>query len=139
MFVFDFRTFTIALMMCGVAFAQSSGCVSCHGMTDSSSMHTTGTVTLACTYCHGGNATIAAPANAKAGTPTYDAAKKRAHPQPKLPELWRSSANPVRPFADWLKESADYIRFVNPGDLRVATETCGKCHAKEVRAVSTSM
>jgi hypothetical protein len=45
----------------------------------------------------------------------------------------------VRPFADWLKESAEYIRFVNPGDLRVAVQTCGKCHAKEVRAVSTSM
>jgi hypothetical protein len=45
----------------------------------------------------------------------------------------------VRPFTDWLKESAEYIQFVNPGDLRVAVKTCGKCHAKEVRAVSTSM
>jgi len=41
----------------------------------------------------------------------------------------------------WMKESKEYIRFVNPGDLRVAEETCGTagCHAKEVRAVQTSM
>jgi hypothetical protein len=139
MFAFDFKILIAGVLVCGIAFAQSSGCVSCHGQTDSPSMHTTGTVSLTCVSCHGGNAAIAIPADAKPGSPTYDAAKKRAHPQPKLPQLWRSSANPVRPFADWLKESAEYIRFVNPGDLRVASETCGKCHAKEVRAVSTSM
>src|ERR1035438_616661 len=55
--------------------------------------------------------------------------------------MWKSSANPVRPFANWLKESKEYIQFVNPGDLRVAEETCGTsgCHAREVRAVQTSM
>ena len=33
------------------------------------------------------------------------------------------------------------MRFVNPGDLRVAPETCGSagCHTSEVRAVQTSM
>jgi hypothetical protein len=139
MFVSDFKIFIAGLLLCGTCFAQSSACVSCHGQTDSPSMHTTGTVSLTCVSCHGGNAAIAIPADAKPGSSTYDAAKKRAHPQPKLPQLWRSSANPVRPFADWLKESAEYIRFVNPGDLRVAQETCGKCHAKEVRAVSMSM
>src|ERR1700731_2654195 len=35
---------------------KSSGCVACHGMTDSSSMHSTGTVRLGCTDCHGGHA-----------------------------------------------------------------------------------
>lgn len=99
-------------------------------------MHSTGTVYLSCIDCHGGDASVQKPATA--GT-VYDQAKKRAHPQPKLPRLWPSSANPVRAYADWLKESAEYIRFVNPGDLRVAVETCGKCHAKEVRAVQTSM
>ncbi|HLW76369.1 MAG TPA: hypothetical protein VKS01_05275 [Bryobacteraceae bacterium] len=108
-------------------------------MTDSPTMHPTGTVALTCVECHGGDAIIRAPANAKLGSPQYDAARARAHPRPKLPQLWRSSANPVRAYADWLKESAEYIRFVNPGDLRVASQTCGKCHAKEVRAVSTSM
>ena len=33
------------------------------------------------------------------------------------------------------------MKFVNPGDLRVAPETCGSnaCHVSETRAVSTSM
>ena len=45
---------------------------------------------------------------------------------------------PERVYTLWLKESAEYIKFVNPGDLRVAAETCGRigCHAAEVRAVS---
>ncbi len=44
-------------------------------------------------------------------------------------------------YTDWLKESPEYVRFVNPGDLRVAPETCGRagCHASEMRNVSTSM
>jgi hypothetical protein len=108
-------------------------------MTDSPTMHSTGTVYLSCVDCHGGNASISRAVSAAPGSAAYEDLKKRAHPRPKLPQLWRSSANPVRPFSDWLKESAEYIRFVNPGDLRVAEQTCGKCHAKEVRAVSTSM
>ncbi len=35
---------------------KSDGCVSCHTATDSPTMHTTGTVRLGCTDCHGGNA-----------------------------------------------------------------------------------
>ena len=106
---------------------RNTGCVSCHGMTDSPTMHTTQTVYVSCVDCHGGNAQIA-----KAGDPgsaTYNDAKKRAHPQPKIPAIWKSSANPVRPFTDWLKESETYIRFVNPGDLRVAERTCGQITA----------
>ncbi len=98
-------------------------------------MHTTGTVQLSCVDCHGGNASIQKPA----GQFEYTAAKLRAHPKPKYPKLFPTSANPVRPYTDWLKESAEYIRFVNPGDLRVVNDTCGKCHIKEVRAVQTSM
>ncbi len=37
---------------------KSTGCVACHGMTDSASMHTTGTVRLGCTDCHGGHADV---------------------------------------------------------------------------------
>ena len=55
--------------------------------------------------------------------------------------MWKSSANPVRPWTEWLKETKEYIQFVNPGDLRVAPQTCGSagCHVKEVFAVRTSM
>jgi hypothetical protein len=120
---------------------KSVGCVACHGMTDSPSMHTTGTVRLGCTDCHGGHPEVQPPAGAQKGSAGYEEAKQKAHPQPRIPGLWRSSANPVRVYAEWLKESKEYIRFVNPGDLRVAEATCGSagCHVKEVRAVRTSM
>ncbi len=120
---------------------KSRGCISCHTQTDEPTMHSTGTVRLGCVDCHGGNADVALAADTAAGSAAYEEAKRKAHPQPRLPEFWRSSANPVRPYAQWLKESAEYIQFVNPGDLRVADRACGQagCHASEVRAVRTSM
>jgi hypothetical protein len=139
MSAFDFKIAILFAGACAVGFAQTGGCVSCHGMTDSPTMHTTGTVSITCVDCHGGNSAIEKPAGAETKSRTYTEAKLRAHPHPKLPQLWRSSANPVRPYTDWLKETAEYIQFVNPGDLRIAQITCGRCHAKEVRAVSTSM
>ena len=47
----------------------------------------------------------------------------------------------MRAYTKWLKEDPDYIKFVNPGDLRVAEETCGRsgCHTAEVQRVRTSM
>ena len=120
---------------------KSSGCITCHTRTDEPTMHSTGTVRLGCADCHGGNPDAALPAGAAAGSADYEEAKKKAHPQPRLTQFGDSSANPVRPFAQWLKESPEYIRFVNPGDLRIADQTCGQagCHASEVRAVRTSM
>ena len=103
--------------------SKSTGCVSCHGLTDSPSMHTTGTVRLGCTDCHGGDPAIQPPAGTKSGDAPYDQAKKKAHPQPRNASMWKSSANPIRPYTNWLKESKEYIQFVNPGDLRVAEET----------------
>ena len=38
-----------------------------------------------------------------------------------------------------LKESPEFVRFINPGDLRIAQETCGQCHAKEVTQVRASL
>ena len=121
--------------------AKSAGCLSCHAGIDEATMHPTGTVRLGCTDCHGGNAGVSAPAGAAVGSPEYEEPKKQAHPQPSNPEWAGRSANPVRPYTKWLRENRDYIRFVNPGDLRVAGQTCGVsgCHPKEVRAVSTSM
>lgn len=121
--------------------SASAGCVACHGQTDSATMHTTGTVRLGCTDCHGGNPGAMPPAGAQKGAVGYEEAKRKAHPKPRIPEMWRSSANPVRPYTEWLKENKEYIRFVNPGDLRVAEQTCGSagCHAREVFAVRTSM
>src|ERR1700678_4330034 len=92
---------------------NSTGCIACHGQTDSASMHTTGTVRLGCVDCHGGHAEVMPLSGAQKGSAGYDDAKKKAHPKPSRPELWRSSANPVRPFTAWLKETKEYIQFVN--------------------------
>ncbi len=104
-------------------------------------MHPTGTVHLSCVDCHGGNAQVQKPAASNPNDARYLKAQEDAHPQPRVRDLWVSSANPVRAGAAWLKEDAAYIQFVNPGDLRVAQKTCGsaQCHASEVRNVSTGM
>ncbi len=120
---------------------KSAGCISCHTQTDEPTMHATGTVRLGCTDCHGGNAEVHVAAGVAASSPEYNRVKQQAHPQPRDREMLNRSANPERAYTQWLKESDDYVRFVNPGDLRVASETCGSagCHAAEVRNVSTSM
>ncbi|MGA2234583.1 MAG: hypothetical protein ABSG23_03860 [Terriglobales bacterium] len=120
---------------------RSAGCVSCHNPMDSSTMHTTGTVRLGCTDCHGGNAQIALPAGVAQGSQQYLEVTKQAHPRPRFAESARTSANPVRSYTHWLKEEVDYIKFINPGDLRVAEQTCGRsgCHTSEVQRVRTSM
>ena len=106
--------------------AKNANCVSCHTQTDSATMHEAD-VPLACVDCHGGDVSARD--------------KEHAHVQPSNPATFRSSANPVRPAAATLLESADFIRFLNPADLRVAAETCGQsgCHTEEVHKVRRSM
>jgi hypothetical protein len=120
---------------------KSSGCVTCHSPMDEATMHPTKTVVLGCTDCHGGDSSAGIASGALANTPEYLAAKAKAHVQPRDPIFRNRGAMPQDTFAKWLKESAAYVKFVNPGDLRVAAETCGPagCHAGETRAVSTSM
>jgi hypothetical protein len=120
---------------------KSAGCVSCHTATDSPTMHPSGNVRLGCTDCHGGNSEIRVPPGSPQNFRGYAQSKTRAHPQARGPVKATSSTNPVRAYTDWLREDWDYVRFVNPGDLRVAEKTCGQsgCHAAEVRKVQTSM
>ncbi len=121
---------------------KSTGCNSCHAPTDEPTMHATKTVHLACQDCHGGDASISVPSGTAPKSPEYESAKHKAHVQPREAVFKdKDSRVPQRVYTKWLKESADYIKFVNPGDLRVAPETCGPvgCHATETRAVSTSM
>src|SRR5580698_7612553 len=120
---------------------KNSGCVSCHTATDEPSMHPTGTVRLACVDCHGGDATAILPSGSQPGSAEYAQLKKRAHPQPTDSALAGVSGNPPRLYTKWLRENYAYVRFVNPGDLRVAAQTCGTagCHAPEVLKVKTSM
>jgi hypothetical protein len=123
------------------AVRQSSGCISCHTSTDEPTMHPTKTVFLGCTDCHGGNSSISVVSGALPNSTQYNAAKEKAHVQPRDPSFKDRSALPERTYTRWLKESPEFIKFVNPGDLRVAPETCGAagCHSKEVRASRTSM
>ena len=120
---------------------KSAGCVTCHSPMDEPTMHPTGTVQLGCTDCHGGNPSAGIAPGAARNSIEYLAAKEKAHVQPRDPAFRNRGALPERSFTKWLEESAEFVKFVNPGDLRVAAETCGAvgCHAGETRAVSTSM
>ena len=104
-------------------------------------MHPTGTVRLACIDCHGGDSTATLAPGTDSKTPEYEQIKNRAHVQPSDSTLAGRSGNPQRLYTKWLRESYEYVRFVNPGDLRVAAETCGTagCHAPEVMKVKTGM
>ena len=95
-------------------FRKSWGCLNCHqGVKD---MHDLETVKLGCIDCHGGHA----------DAPT----KEMAHVHPCQPHAWPTSANPVRTYTLLNHEDPEFIRFVNPGDLRVAHISCGACHPR---------
>ncbi|HVT89816.1 MAG TPA: hypothetical protein VHD56_13260 [Tepidisphaeraceae bacterium] len=117
--------------------AMNAACVVCH-TTDNHNMHTS-SVRISCVDCHGGNWKLTIPNEIKPGDTDYTRLKLAAHVQPKLRDLWKSSANPEIPGAVTLQESADYIRFVNPGDLRAAQSACGDCHGEIVTKVEKSM
>jgi hypothetical protein len=120
--------------------AKSAGCISCHTTTDSKTMHRPQTVRLGCVDCHGGDPAIIVSAGLSMTSREYKSAKNKAHPKPNILSN-DTSANAVRVYTGWLKENWDYVKFVNPGDLRVASSTCGLtgCHTSEVQKVRTSM
>ncbi|QDT04452.1 LVIVD repeat protein [Rubripirellula lacrimiformis] len=107
----------------GDAFIKSEGCIHCH--TDVGHMHPINSVNIGCTDCHGGDAS------------KFDI--QGGHVWPKFPAAWKDSANPVRSYTLLNHESPDFIRFMNPGDLRVAHIACGQCHANEVLQMRKSM
>ena len=101
------------------AWAKSAGCVACHrGVGDP---HGKKTLRIGCTDCHGGDAA----ANTK----------EKAHIRPRHSEQWPTSANPVRSYTLLNNETPEFVRFVNPGDFRVAHISCGTagCHPREVQ------
>lgn len=115
---------------------KSAGCLTCH-KPDSVSMHKDG-VRAGCTDCHGGNAEAGRTPAIARGTRAFDDIKAKAHVvEPRL-DIWKTSANPASVWYRTLEERSEFIRFVNPGDLRVAAQSCGPCHAEEVRNVSKS-
>ncbi|MCK6449770.1 MAG: hypothetical protein L6R19_02740 [Alphaproteobacteria bacterium] len=121
--------------------AKTTGCMSCHTATDSQTMHISEGVILGCADCHGGDPKVVKPQDAKKGDDAYLAAQMKAHVLPRLPVTWRypSSANPERSYTLLNREAPEYIRFVNPSDLRVAREACGACHLTIIEAAERSM
>ena len=101
-------------------------------------MHKSPAVKLGCTDCHGGNAAAAKPDGSEQGDPGYNNVKDEAHVAPRFPEAWPTSANPERTYTLLTKESPEFVRFINPGDLRVAQEACGECHQQQVDQVHRS-
>jgi len=100
------------------AHRKSAGCINCHQ--NVCDPHFKDTLRIGCTDCHGGDAS--------------KTDKLAAHVPARFPEVWASSANPVRSYTVLNVESPEFIRFMNPGDLRVAHLSCGMsgCHTKEV-------
>jgi len=130
--------------------AKSFGCDGCHayrptaaataGPPEHRSMHANPGVVLGCTDCHGGNAAVTAPAGAAPGDAAYLAAKQRAHVAPRNPLQWGTqSGNPEGSYTRLNRESPQFIRFMNPGDLRVAREACGACHLPIVQSSERSL
>src|SRR3954451_10924215 len=128
----------------------NASCVACHtpyrpgagesdptltaGIHDTETLHSKN-VGISCVDCHGGNTKVAGlPEHPVRTDPNYNRWKLSAHVRPSRPELWKpdSAANPELIAAASNTESADYIRFVKPGDLRAATAACAACHKDEV-------
>ena len=111
------------------AAAKSQGCLHCH--TDAHDPHKQPgkplTVQLGCVDCHGGDAATTQ--------------KSLAHVHPRYHDVWVNSGNPVRSYTVLNHERPEFVRFVNPGDLRIAHLSCGLsgCHPQETLAVRKSM
>ncbi|HEX7901059.1 MAG TPA: multiheme c-type cytochrome [Planctomycetota bacterium] len=132
------------------AAAKSAGCLSCHvmppskpgpGLVDDPDMHVAD-ARVGCVDCHGGDPAPSLPAGATNERPfggAYLAAMEAAHVRPSYPSEWPTSANPERTFTLLNRENPEFVRFINPGDLRVAHLACGPCHPKETAYVPRSL
>ena len=119
------------------------GCIKCHGNTEPMHQYNSkgdvfeklengrDALGLSCTSCHGGNPVAAT--------------QETAHVKPRFPEEWNckngkcSSANPERTNTLLAKESQEFVRFINPGDFRVAAQSCNECHAQDLHTNRRSM
>ncbi len=123
---------------------KSAGCTSCHTATDHATMHVNPAVLLGCTDCHGGNPATMKPAGSQyegQDQAAYLASMQEAHVLPRYPGRWHSpaSANPKRSYTLLNREAPEFVRFVNPGDLRVARLACGACHLPIIQANERSL
>lgn len=83
-----------------------------------------------------------APRNPQAwygGTDLADGRPFGAHPESHAKGSLHGSRTPENTAALLTMESPEFVRFVNPGDLRIAHLACGECHAREVEFVRHGM
>jgi LVIVD repeat len=127
---------------------KSRGCMSCHTTTDRHTMHANPGVVLGCTDCHGGNANVTKPSGASYAEKSdnkndggYRKSMAEAHVLPRFDRAWNypASGNPELSYTLLNKESREFVRFMNPGDLRAARDACGACHLETVQAVERSL
>ena len=120
---------------------KSAGCVSCHVDNDLPSMHANPAVKLGCVDCHGGDSLVTRQESLGSDSAEYRRLTDQAHVLPTYPEAWNfpSSANPERTYTLLNEESREFIRFVNPSDYRVASESCGACHQDIIEAQKRSL
>ncbi|WP_029890066.1 hypothetical protein [Polycyclovorans algicola] len=130
-----------ASQMQAEADAKSEGCVSCHSASESKTMHRLEAVVLGCTDCHGGDANVFKVGNFAPDSVPYLDLLSKAHVMPTLPESWNwpDSNSPEHTYTLVNHESPEFIRFVNPGDYRVAREACGACHLPVIETAERSL
>ena len=100
-------------------------------------MHENPGVVLGCADCHGGDSSVIGSAEQMHDVSLI----QEAHGLPSYPEEWHfpQSRNPKQSYTLLNREAKEYVRFVNPSDLRVAEEACGACHLSIVQAAKRSI
>lgn len=107
------------------------GCVTCHDPIEAA--HAPFVDPAKCTECHGGDGTSTDQATAHVAIPA-NWAEIRSN-LPPAPDGF------IKDFAPDQLDQLDpaYLKFINPGDLRVAPETCGQCHEGHAATVKNSV
>lgn len=112
---------------------EAEACVGCHAGIEQAHP---GIGPGRCTVCHGGDPGARNLEGAHVA-PAVDLARLRGAALPPTPP------RPITDLPSDLLDQVDpaYLRFVNPGDIRILDETCGRpsCHANHASAVRASV
>ncbi|MBI4817485.1 MAG: hypothetical protein HY791_14585 [Deltaproteobacteria bacterium] len=119
--------------------AAEESCVGCHAPNNQGIEDPHPWLYVKCTDCHGGDPTKASQAEAHAAIPAVMANPK----YPGRPNVqYYYNYLTTHGFENFGEEGLKFLRFINPSDLRIADQTCGKstgCHAKYVAAFKGSV
>jgi hypothetical protein len=111
---------------------EGDACLSCHVGIEN--VHFEAVPYGDCTRCHGGDGKALTQEEAHVAVPE-NWAQVRGDGLPPAPHGYIKDMPP-----DMLDQlSADYIRFINPGDMRAAEAACGECHEGYVERLKNSI